>query len=210
MHIEFLIEDYSGGEALDQLLPRCLKPGTEYKIHSFGGKQNLLKKLPDRLKGYKAWISSDYLIVVLIDRDSEDCLKLKQKLEEISAEAGFTTKATNMQSFQVLNRIMVEELEAWFFGDISAIIEAYPRINPNLAKQSKYRDPDAIQGGTCEALERVLQKAKYHQGALDKVIAARDIAKHMDPEVNTSRSFQAFYDGLKTWQNLVTERENLT
>jgi Domain of unknown function (DUF4276) len=208
MHIEFLIEDYSGGEALGQLLPQCLKPGTEYRIHPFSGKQDLLKKLPDRLKGYKAWISSGDLIVVLIDRDSEDCLKLKQKLEEISAKAGFATKATNTQSFQVLNRIMVEELESWFFGDIHAIIEAYPGINPNLAKQSKYRDPDAIQGGTCEALERVLQKARYHQGGLDKPKAARDIAKHMNPEVNTSKSFQAFYHGLKTWQDLVTEQEN--
>jgi hypothetical protein len=210
MHIEFLIEDYSGGEALDQLLPQCLKPGTEYTIHRFGGKQDLLKKLPSRLKGYKAWISSDYLIVVLIDRDSEDCLQLKQKLEEISLDAGLSTKTTDIQSFQVLNRIMIEELEAWFFGDIIAIVEAYPGINHNIAKQSKYRDPDAIQGGTCEALERVLQKARYHQGGLDKPKAARDIAKHMNPEVNTSRSFQAFYNGLKTWQDLITERENLT
>jgi hypothetical protein len=207
MHIEFLIEDYSGGEALDHLLPQCLKPGTEYRIHRFGGKQDLLKKLPSRLKGYKAYISLDDLIVVLIDRDSEDCLQLKQKLEKISLDAGFLTKTTDIQSFQVLNQIMIEELEAWFFGDISAIVKAYPNINPNIAKQSKYRDPDAIRGGTCEALERVLQTARYHQGGLDKPKAARDIAKYMNPEVNTSMSFQAFYNGLKTWQNLVTEQK---
>ncbi len=208
MHIEFLIEDYSGGEALNQLLPRCLKPGTEYAIHCFSGKEDLLKKLPNRLKGYKAWIPKDYLIVVLIDKDSENCLQLKQKLEEISIDAEFITKTINAQSFQVLNRIMVEELEAWFFGDISAIVAAYPGINPNLAQRSKYRDPDVIQGGTWEALERVLQRARYHQGRLDKPKAARDIARHMNPEINTSRSFQAFYNGLKTWQTLVTEREN--
>jgi hypothetical protein len=78
MHIEFLIEDYSGGEALKKFLPLCLAPDTEYQVRNFSGKSDLLKKLPDRLKGYKAWIPDDYLIVVLIDRDDQDCIGLKQ------------------------------------------------------------------------------------------------------------------------------------
>ena len=38
MHIEFLIEDYSGGEALNILLPSCLAPETEYQVRNFSGK----------------------------------------------------------------------------------------------------------------------------------------------------------------------------
>ncbi|PSB02399.1 DUF4276 family protein [Merismopedia glauca] len=201
MHIEFLIEDYSGEEALNKFLPRCLTLEIEYQVRRFNGKQDLLKKLPDRLKGYKAWIPEDWLIVILVDRDNEDCHQLKQKLENIAITAGFITKSNNSCSFQVLNRIMVEELEAWFFGDIPAIIQAYPGVKPSLAQQEKYRDPDAIQGGTWEALERVLQKARYHQGGLDKPKAAREIAEYMTPETNRSKSFQVFYDGLRTWQN---------
>lgn len=201
MRIEFLIEDYSGGEALDRLLPQCLAPETKYAIHRFGGKQDLVKKLPDRLKGYQAWITSDWLIVILIDRDDDDCIQLKQKLEDIATNAGFITKTNNSSSFQVLNRIMIEELESWFFGDVEAMIEAYPRVKTSLAQQEKYRDPDAIQGGTWEALERILQKAGHHQGGLDKPKAARDIAQYMNPVVNRSRSFQVFYEGVKTWQN---------
>lgn len=178
-----------------------MAPNTEYTIHRFGGKQDLLKKLPDRLRGYKAWISADYLIVILIDRDDEDCIKLKQQLEDIATKAGFITKILNNESFQVLNRIMIEELESWFFGDVEAMIQAYPRVKASLAQQEKYRNPDAIQGGTCEALERILQKAGHHQGGLDKPKAARDIAQYMNPSVNRSRSFQVFYDGLKVWQN---------
>jgi hypothetical protein len=200
MHIEFLIEDYSGGEALKEFLPQCLVTGTEYQVHNFSGKQDLLKKLTDRLKGYKAWIPDDWLIVVLIDRDDEDCIQLKQQLEDIATQAGFITKSQDSLSFQLLNRIMIEELESWFFGDVDAICKAYPGVKSSLAQQEKYRDPDAIKGGTCEALERVLQKARYHQGGLDKPKAAREIARHMNPAINRSKSFQAFYEGLKIWQ----------
>jgi hypothetical protein len=201
MNIEFLIEDYSGREALEALLPRCLEPGTGYQVHHFGGKQDLLKKLSQRLKGYRDWITEDYLIVVLIDRDAENCLTLKQKLEEIAIQAGFKTKSQDPHSYQVLNRIIIEELEAWFFGDVAAITLAYPKISSTLDQKSKYRDPDAIAGGTWEALERILQKAGYHPGGLDKLQAAREIATHMNPVNNRSKSFQVFYESLKAWQS---------
>jgi Domain of unknown function (DUF4276) len=200
MHIEFLIEDYSGGEALKEFLPLCLAPDTEYQVRNFSGKSDLLKKLPDRLKGYKAWIPHDYLIVVLIDRDDQDCIGLKQQLEDIATNAGFITKTKNNRCFQVLNRIMIEELESWFFGDVDAIVKAYPGVKSSLAQQEKYRDPDAIQGGTWEALERILQRARHHQGGLDKPKAAREIAQCMNPQNNRSKSFQVFYEGLKVWQ----------
>jgi hypothetical protein len=200
MHIEFLIEDYSGGEALKEFLPLCLAPETQYKVHNFSGKTDLLKKLPSRMNGYKKWIPSDWLIVVLIDRDDQDCIELKQQLEDIATNAGFITKAKNNGCFQVLNRIMIEELESWFFGDVDAIVKAYPGVKASLAQQEKYRNPDAIQGGTWEALERILQRARHHQGGLDKPKAAREIAQFMNPERNRSKSFQVFYEGLKVWQ----------
>lgn len=91
---------------------------------------------------------------------------------------------------------LVEELEAWFFGDVQALVTAYPGVSPHLATQAKYRDPDAITGGTWEALEKVLQRAGYHQGGLEKVKAAREISLHMNPLDNRSKSFQIFYEGL--------------
>ncbi len=60
MHIEFLVEDFSTQEALLQLLPKMLPKNTEYEIRSFRGKEDLLSKLPNRLAGYKAWISEDW------------------------------------------------------------------------------------------------------------------------------------------------------
>lgn len=171
LHLEFLVEEASLESALTLILPKIL-PSTvtyvTYKIHAFRGKTDLLAKLPNRLKGYQAWLPPDGKIVVLIDKDRENCLELKQKLEIMAISSGLITKSSCQKdkSFQVLNRIVVEELEAWFFGDVEAICQAYPKVSANLANQQPYRDPDAIKGGTWEALERVLKKAGYHPGGL--------------------------------------------
>jgi len=45
-------------------------------------------------------------------------------------------------------------------------------------------------------LERVLKKAGYHPGGLDKPKASSEISQYMNPESNRSKSFQVFYQGL--------------
>lgn len=198
MHLEFLVEEASLESALIQLLPKILPSTVTYKIHAFRGKNDLIGKLPNRLKGYQAWLPPDWKIVILIDEDREDCLKLKKQLEDIAILAGLITKSScqKNKSFQVLNRIVVEELEAWFFGDVEAIRQAYPKVSANLATQQQYRYPDAIKGGTWEALERVLRNAGYHQGGLEKYKASSEFSQYMNPESNRSKSFQVFDRGL--------------
>ncbi len=68
-----------------------------------------------------------------------------------------------------------------------------PTTVPN---QAPYRDPDAIQGGTAEALGLVLRRAGYFAGGLAKIEAARVIAPLMIPAENRSRSFQVFRGAL--------------
>jgi hypothetical protein len=131
---------------------------------------------------------------VLVDRDDQDCLGLTTRLEDLAHQAGLTTRSTSPQAIQVINRIAIEELEAWFFGDLEALVAAYPGIDRNLGQQVAYRDPDAIKGGTWERLERIL--AKHHPGGLEKIRAAQEISRHMQPERNRSRSFQVFRDAL--------------
>ena len=196
-HVEVLVEEYSAEEALNNLLPKLLPPDVDFKVIHFRGKPDLLNKLPDRLKGYRSWLPDDWRIVVICDRDSEDCLALKQKLEDIATKTGFTTPSTaSNDQFHVLNRIAIEELEAWFLGDASAIAKAYPKVKETFATQNKYRLPDEISGGTWEALERLLRNKGYHPGGLNKVEAARAISLHMKPECNRSVSFQQFCTGL--------------
>ena len=77
LHLEFLVEEASLESALTQLLPKILPSNVTSRIHAFRGKPDLLAKLPDRLKGYQAWLPPEWKIVVLIDKDRENCLELK-------------------------------------------------------------------------------------------------------------------------------------
>jgi len=199
MHIEFMVEEQSMEEALKILLPRLLPPETTCRWISFQGKQNLLEQLPIRLRAYAAWITEDYRIVVLVDEDRQNSHDLKRQMEVAALKAGLSTKTSSGgERFQVLNRIAVEELEAWFLGDIEALRQAYPRLPESLTRVPRFRDPDAIHTGTWETLEKNLQRYGYYKSGYRKVEAARAIATHMDPGRNRSKSFQTFLTGLSS------------
>ncbi|MFC9253539.1 DUF4276 family protein [Amycolatopsis thailandensis] len=190
VNLVVLVEERSADEALRALLPK-ITPGVVFQIAPFDGKGDLLRKLPHRFREYAHyWTAVDLRVVVLVDRDDDDCLELKARLSRMAKEAGLPAEA-------VLFRIVVEELEAWFLGDVPAVNAAYPRVSLDLAKQVKFRDPEDVPGGAWEALEHVLQQHGYHKKGLAKMIAARDIAPHMDVENNRCQSFQVFRDGLR-------------
>jgi hypothetical protein len=193
------VEEISMEAALEAVLPKLLED-REFQIIRFQCKDDLLKQLPARLKGYSQWLPANWTILVLVDRDDSDCFALKQQLEQNAQQAGFLTKTTaaSGQRFQVMNRIVVEELESWFFGDWAAVRQAYPRVSDTIPQKQAYRDPDAIRGGTWEAFERVLKKAGYFSTGLRKLECARAIAPHMQPTHNRSNSFQAFADAINT------------
>ena len=198
MHIEFFLEEPSAEETLKVILPKILSNEVTFDFLVFEGKNDLLNNLSARLNGYR-WIPDNWRIIVLIDKDREDCRELKAKLERAAHEANFVTKssATPNDNFQVVNRLAIEELEAWFFGDIDALHAAYPRVSINLQYQARYRNPDAITGGTSEALEHLLVEGNYYRDKLPKVEVAQNIAPHMKPDRNRSKSFQVFVEGIK-------------
>lgn len=200
MHLEILVEEPSAEAALLNLLPPILGGRVSFAIRTFQGKKDLFARLPDRLRGYRATLPPpECRIIVLVDEDRSDCMELKARLEEIAKKAGFLTKtaARRGRKFQVVNRLAIEELEAWFFGDVKALVHAYPGVPGSLGKKAAYRNPDAIEGGTWEALERVLRKAGYYPGGLPKIEVAKMISVHMDPERNTSQSFRVFCEGVR-------------
>lgn len=167
-----------------------------FAVYPHQCKSDLLKSLPNRLRGYAAWLPADWRIIVIVDRDDDDCRKLKGVLERAAATAGLKTRKAAGNAIHVVNRLAIEELEAWFFGDWDAVKAAYPKVPASIPEKQGYRDPDAIQGGTWEALEKVLKRHGYFQTGLRKIEAARSIALHMDPERNRSRSFRVFRDAI--------------
>jgi len=198
------VEEPSAEAFLRSLLPKILDTRIDYDIHVFQGKIDLLKNLPMRLKALASWMPRDWRIVVLVDRDDDDCIKLKGQLTLFCTQSGLTVRHPGRanQLVQILNRIAVEELEAWLFGDVPALCATYPRLSRDLARRERYRQPDMIAGGTWEALERELQRVGYHQGGLRKIQVAREVAAHMNPDQNRSPSFQTFYRGLQELANI--------
>jgi len=197
MHLLFFVEEPSAEAALGNLMRKCLPVEVTYQFIVFQGKQDLLHNLSSRLKAYASWLPEDYRIIVLIDEDRQDCHELKSQMEEAALAAGLLSKSqAEERPFQVLNRIAVEELEAWFFGDIDALRQVYPRLPATLGKRKGLRDPDAISGGTWETLQQVLQRYGYYPAGYPKVQAAQEISRQMAPTRNRSHSFQVFYSGL--------------
>lgn len=200
-HLFVHVEEPSMKEAVEALLPPLLAGrSVECKIIDHGSKHALLTNLPRRLRGYADWPEPGLRIMVLVDRDDDDCMDLKRRLESAAQAARLPTKTSPdfAGRFKVVNRIVVEELEAWFLGDVPALMAAFPGIPPTLEGRAKFRNPDAVTGGTWEALLKVLKQAgHYTQSAhLPKIEVARRVATQMVAARNRSKSFQAFVTGL--------------
>lgn len=196
-HLEFLVEEPSMEAFLRALMPRCLPATCTFEVHPFQGKTDLMGKLHARLMAYAQWLPVGWRIVVVVDRDDDDCHGLKQKLQAAAENAGLRTRSdADALSWQVVNRMAIEELEAWYFGDWQAVLDVYPRASRTIPQRSAYRDPDAIQGGTWEAFERIMRQSGYFKTGLRKIEAVRAIGSRLDPARNRSRSFAKLHEAI--------------
>ncbi len=195
-HLEFLVEEPSMEAFLRELLPRLLPENCSFEIHPFQGKKDLLEKLEGRLRGYSSWLPEHWRIVVVVDLDGDDCREIKRRMEQIAQKARLRTRSSSPSHWQLVNRIAIEELEAWYFGDWEAVRAAYPKVSPTVPRQQRYRHPDAIAGGTWEAFEQILQRYGYFKSGLPKIEVARTLGKHLDSNRCRSRSFICFRDAV--------------
>jgi Domain of unknown function (DUF4276) len=210
MHLEFLIEDSSGERLLQSLLPKLLgdygSPHT-WRVHAYKGigrvpkglsktsepaKRMLLDQLPRLLRGYGQSSGFDAVIVIL-DSDRQDC---RLFLTELQAVLAACRPAPN-----VLFRLAIEEMEAWYFGDQKALIEAYPKAKMDLLNRYKQ---DSI-CGTWECLADALypggiaaiKKAGWPLPGQIKSDWAEKIGPLLDPDRNNSPSFKKLRDGIR-------------
>jgi len=125
-------------------------------------------------------------------------VELKKGLENEAMTAGLTTRALEIKEWQVVFRIAIEELEAWYFGDWEAVRLAYPRVGEHVARKAAYRSCDGIYGGTWEAFERELQKVGYFAGGLGKIEAARNVGKYFSSKRCSSPSYRCLANAILT------------
>lgn len=197
--VDFLVEEPSAEEMLRHLLPRLIGQRARWKLINLGSKYKLLNVLPHRLAGYRQRLDQgeDLRVVVLVDRDNDDCETLKRRLEQLAREARLTTKSspTANGQFLVLNRIVIEELESWFIGDPAALRRAFAGLPDIQANRGIFRNPD--NGGSWEALHRFLKRHGIYKHSYPKKDAARRIAPHMDISRNRSHSYGVFVRGVE-------------
>lgn len=212
MHFGILVEDQSGKKALDILVPKIIGTGHSFVTHPYKGigripkdlrdtsdpsKRILLDQLPRLLRGYGNTFANyppDYRVAVIVVCDLDDkCLK-----------------AFRDELYNVLNGcnpapetrfcIAIEEGEAWFLGDLTAVKTVYPRAKDNILN-------DYAQDSICGTWE-TLADAVYSGGAAtlsakgwqaigaEKSKWAEMIAPHMNVAANRSESFVYFRDRL--------------
>ena len=196
-HLEILVEEPSMEAFLNELLPRLLSQYQSFHVHPFQGKPDLLNTIESRLRAYAKWLPQNWRIIILVDRDEDDCQKLKSRLEAMVARSGLQSRTqVGPEGWQVVNRIVVEELEAWYFSDWTAVRNSYPRVPLNIPNKPRYRNPDSIKGGTWEKFESILQSCGYYKSGLPKIEVARTLGKDIDPQRSNSHSFTLFYDSI--------------
>ena len=198
-YLEIFVEERSMEAFLRELLPR-LAPDRQFDIRVVGGggKERHMKDLRSRLVACGKSMFDGYRLIVMVDCDDEDCFDLKARMESMARSSGLVSRSRATGGrWQVVNRIVKEELEAWYFGDWSAVRQAYPRVPENIPRRRRYRRPDEIAGGTWEAFQHILQESGYYPNRLPKIEAARMIARYVDPNRNRSPSFQAFRDAVR-------------
>jgi len=174
----FLLEEESIRETLKILLPRLLPPEVSFQLFSYEGKQDLEKNIPDKLH---KWKLPNTRFIIVRDKNSDDCVKVKQRLKQLCQKAGQPN---------ALIRIVCHELESWFLGDLAAVEKAFNL--KGLAKQQnkkKYRVPDQL-ANAAEELQKLVKNYK-------KISGACAIAPHLDLANNRSHSFQVFISGVQ-------------
>lgn len=182
----FLLEEPSMKAFLDVFLPKILPNDIIFRTIPHNGKSDLKKSIPNKLK---AW-NRNAKFVILHDKDSNDCLTLKNELLQLCRETGRP---------DTLIRIVCTEIESWYLGDLEAVAVAFG-IDSIRRQQNtrKFREPDNL-GNPKEELKKLVKTYQPTSGA-------RNIAKYMKPDSNYSHSFKVFVDGIR---RVIAEKHNL-
>jgi hypothetical protein len=166
---------------LEGLLPR-LFPGLKVLEHfqcvPHEGKSDLDRSISRKLK---AWREPGVRFVVVRDNDNVNCVDLKQRLAKICAEAGRP---------DTLIRLVCQELESWYLGDVQSLATAFPDISVSVsALRKRFADPDVWQKPSVEL--------KQIAPSFQKLSGARTMSAVLSVFDNRSSSCRIFATGVE-------------
>lgn len=182
----FLLEEPSMKLLLAGLLPR-LFPGwvehTHFLLVPHEGKSDLDRSVPKKLR---AWQIPGDRFVILRDNDNADCVNLKARFVQLCADCGRP---------DTLVRLVCQELESWYLGDLVAMAHAYGDAKiDSPGHRKRFADPDSWQKPSVEVARLV--------PAFQKGSAARRMGSALRSGVNQSSSFSAFVSGIERMTGL--------
>ena len=173
------LEEPSAREMLAGVLTRILPTGWNVQYIVFEGKQDLLRRLEMRVRG---WQLPNSWFLVLCDQDAQNCKCLKSQIAMMLLATGKTAKI----------RIACHELENFYLGDLAAVAKGLscPSV-AKLASKTAYRQPDLI----ANAPDQLKRITGY---AYQKCAGSRAIAPYLDlTGVNRSSSFNALLSAIR-------------
>jgi len=218
MHFEVLVEDQSGAIVVEALLQKIFGSATlspTYRIHSYKGigrlprnlrgqtdpqKRILLDRLPKILRGYGRSLQINDAVLVVVDLDNRDCVQLKRELVSILEQCHPKPNA--------LFRIAIEEIEAWFLGDLVAVKKAYPHATSSILNTYVQDSISGTWEKLADAIEpggsTKLKASGYPLIGEVKSEWAKKISPILDLNHNASKSFQVFCDGVRRLAGITT------
>ncbi len=182
--IVFLTEEESMRVTLERLGARFWPnklAGVDWIALSFQGKADLEKNILPKMRH---WRYGKPHFIILRDQDGDNCQSVKSNI----------TARAELANHPFSVRVVCNELESWFLGELEAVELAFPDSKAGKQLNSaKFRDPDALANASQE-LERLTRVP-------GKVGRADAIANFFIPEKCRSHSFQVFW---KTITNLLS------
>jgi hypothetical protein len=213
MHFEFLVEDQSGAKAIEILLPKLLGDKASYSIKkgykglghlpknlkpkSDASKRILLDQLPRLLRGYGKVPNSGYIIIICdLDKRNE-----RQFLFELNGVLNKCDPKPN-----ACFCLAIEEFEAWYLGDLTAVRKAYPKAKNDVLngyKNDSICDTwELLADAICKGGSKALIKEGWQAIGMQKSVWAKEISPHMNIDNNLSPSFKKMLFQLR---NIVTK-----
>jgi len=173
----FLLEEPSMKEFLMIFLPKIIPQPYNFQCISHNGKRVLRKSIPVKTKG---WMEPDVQFIIVQDKDSNDCIKLKKEIYNLIC----TTKRSN-----TLIRIVCTELESWYLGDLDAVEKGFCINLSGHKSKAIFRNPDSVANAK--------QELKKIVPLYQPISGSKTIAPFMNISNNKSHSFNVFVHGVK-------------
>ncbi|MCK5537632.1 MAG: DUF4276 family protein, partial [Bacteroidales bacterium] len=156
------------------ILPRLGFDEKLFEIKHHRGKEDLLNNLHKIIPSLSKRAKH---IMVVIDQDKQDCVVLKNKINQ---QMIFRSDCT------YTIRIACYELESWFLGDMAAIEQCSDRFKAqSFQNKDKYRHIDSIEKPSTVLTKIIPDWKKKHTS---KPKFAETIASLISLEQNTNRS----------------------